>query len=254
MNPSKLNSSRCRPALGTLVRVQVNNEALIEPIFRRIGEIEKKFNFHDPESELSRFNRDFEIDTSFEFRELRRRADRLRQLSDGAFTPYLKEQNGDRLADVSNQPMDLGGFAKGFAVDEAVEAAVKIDPTARGFVEAGGDIRYFGEPQAQLRLRLGEPPQILTRELTLSAPLLAVASSSPGTAAKFGETKTHLNAARARYPDGICATVIASDCARADAYTKIVLFAGLERLRLIDQEVQAFVFDVNGQILESSPL
>lgn len=233
-----------------MIRVQVDNEKLIEPIYARIAEIEKIFNFHDPSSELSRFNRGEEGQLSSEFGKLMEFAIWLRSASEGAFTPYIEEQNGERFEDIVDLTIDLGGLAKGFAVDEAVEAALKQDPEAKGFVEAGGDIRYFGESEVDVALRLGVPPQVVTRNLKLTGSQMSVASSSAGMAEHFGETKTTLSAGV--WPVGSSITVIASHCRVADALTKVVLMGGLSKLPGLNQDASAMVFDNAGELIESS--
>jgi thiamine biosynthesis lipoprotein len=48
--------------------------------------------------------------------------------------------------------IDLGGIAKGFAVDWAVEA-LRAEGAAGGTVNAGGDLRAFGHEVEQIHLR-----------------------------------------------------------------------------------------------------
>ena len=237
MNTSKP-SSRCRPGLGTLIRVQVDNEKWIEPMYARITEMEKIFNFHDPESELSRWNRGERKKFSQEFSALMEFALALKERSGATFDPFV------------NGPLDLGGVAKGFAVDEAVELALRLDPRAKGFVEAGGDIRYFGESEVDVALRLGVPPQVVTRNLKLTGSQMSIASSSAGMAEHFGETKTTLSFGV--WPQGSSITVIASHCRVADALTKVVLMGGLSKLPSLNQDASAMVFDAAGELIESS--
>ena len=250
MTKSKRNfSTRCRPGLGTLIRVQVDNEELIEPLYARIAAIEALFNFHDPSSELRRYNDNTLIPLSDEFQKLMSVALELRQLSHGAFTPYVMEQKGQHLADIGSAVVDFGGLAKGFAVDEAVSLALALDPEAQGFVEAGGDIRYFGQAEAMIQLRLGVPPQIMTRELRVAGDFMSVATSSPGMAAEFGETSTQLR--EGIWPKGSSITVVAKNCMLADALTKVMLFGGAKEFAAFRGEAQALVFDAEGQLLES---
>src|SRR5580704_17931288 len=97
---------------------------------------------------------------------LLRFAQRLHQLSEGIFDPCLPTAPG-RLADVAlhegPQPLavprkpvqlDLGGIAKGFAVDGAV-AALQAAGCSAGLVNAGGDLRVFGALTQTILLRDG---------------------------------------------------------------------------------------------------
>jgi thiamine biosynthesis lipoprotein len=82
-------------------------------------------------------------------------AKRINTLSEGAFDPCTPAQPG-RLSDVEisddetevvcHAPvaLDFGGFAKGYAVDCAVDALMAGGCTA-GLVNAGGDMRVFGQ-------------------------------------------------------------------------------------------------------------
>ena len=40
--------------------------------------------------------------------------------------------------------MDLGGIAKGYAIDNAVEALLRYNPDG-GFIDVGGDLKFFGQ-------------------------------------------------------------------------------------------------------------
>lgn len=231
-----------------MIRVHVDNEALIEPLYGRIAAVEALFNFHDPLSELSRYNQNTLMPLSEEFQRLMSIATDLRLQSHGAFTPYVVEQKGGRLDEMANAAVDFGGLAKGFAVDEAAALALALDSEAQGFIEAGGDIRYFGQTEATVSLRLGIPPQVVTRELRLSGKNMAVATSSPGTAAEFGETRTSLR--NGVWPKGSSITVIAASCMMADALTKVMLFGGTEEFQSFRGEAHALVFDAQGELLE----
>jgi FAD:protein FMN transferase len=96
--------------------------------------------------------------------EVLRFAQRLNHLSEGIFDPCLPQRPG-RLADLEliegPQPalighapvaLDCGGIAKGYAVDRATAALQRAGCTA-GLVNAGGDLRVFGELRERLLLR-----------------------------------------------------------------------------------------------------
>jgi len=86
----------------------------------------------------------------------------LQAASGGVFDPCRRDRPGrmrdidlsaagcaTKLADVA---LDLGGIAKGFAVDRAV-AALREHGCVSGIVNAGGDLRAFG-PAREVVLRL----------------------------------------------------------------------------------------------------
>ncbi len=86
----------------------------------------------------------------------------VNDISEGRFDPCVPEQRGC-MSDVDlPEPevvvlrrqiaLDLGGIAKGFAVDRAVERLTSAGCVA-GEVNAGGDVRVFGLQPTPLWLR-----------------------------------------------------------------------------------------------------
>jgi FAD:protein FMN transferase len=96
----------------------------------------------------------------------------------GAFDPCLPDQPG-RSSDLvlegsyvttrARLALDLGGIAKGFAIDRAIDELRRAGCMS-GQVTIGGDLRVFGEPQT-IAVRL---PEGALRELSLSEKALAV--------------------------------------------------------------------------------
>ena len=92
---------------------------------------------------------------------LLRLALRLHALTDGAFDPCLPLQSG-RLTDlevgddfvICHAPvaLDFGGFAKGYAVDRAIDCLMSLG-CRTGLVNAGGDLRVFGARAESLLVR-----------------------------------------------------------------------------------------------------
>jgi FAD:protein FMN transferase len=89
-------------------------------------------------------------------------AQQLHRLSGGVFDPCVPEGLG-RLADLElpapqlvrrHAPLrlDLGGIAKGYAVDRAI-AALRAAGCTAGVVNAGGDVRVFGRRPRDLWCR-----------------------------------------------------------------------------------------------------
>jgi thiamine biosynthesis lipoprotein len=83
--------------------------------------------------------------------------------SGGVFDPCLPERPG-RMRDIelggsaqirkrADAALDLGGIAKGFAVDRAIEALRGLG-CGSGLVNAGGDVRRFGPTRREVLLRL----------------------------------------------------------------------------------------------------
>jgi thiamine biosynthesis lipoprotein len=123
--------------------------------------------------------------------------------------------------------IDLGGIAKGFAVDRAVDALRRHGATA-GTVNAGGDLRIFGSA--------GEP--VLVRRPDASGcflPLTVLHDSALATSAPYFAARRiggHLCAPVIDPRNGrpsrqsISVTVQARTCLLADALCKAVWLAG----------------------------
>jgi FAD:protein FMN transferase len=160
---------------------------------------------------------------------LLRFAQRLHRLSEGIFDPCLPSAPG-RLCDLtlhegsparaeSRLPLqlDLGGIAKGFAVDGAV-LALQAHRCSAGLVNAGGDLRVFGAAAQQVFLRDAGGAY---RSLPLTEAALAVSvRAAPGAPSGHrGYYVRHGAAAATRE----YAAVRAPDATTADALTKCVL-------------------------------
>ena len=115
--------------------------------------------------------------------------------------------------------LDLGGIAKGYAVDQAL-LAMNLAPDIQCVVNAGGDLRVAGPTLERVLLRA---PATGNAVPVVEIENASLASSEAGNAA----TGPHLDgAARRGVLPGRFVSVVAQDCMMADALTKIVLAAG----------------------------
>jgi thiamine biosynthesis lipoprotein len=114
--------------------------------------------------------------------------------------------------------IDLGGIAKGYAVDRAV-AAMNLPSEIQCSVNAGGDLRVSGPAAERILLRASTKGGVPVVELENAS----LASSEAVESARG----PHLDGVSRR---GISArrfvSVVAEDCIVADALTKIVLVKG----------------------------
>lgn len=168
---------RMRPQMGTFVEIGCAShaaaEAALDAAFHAIGQIERRLSFHDPGSELSRLNaaRGGVVKLSPQSRCVLAAAVAFTRASGGLFNctvggelvargalpdhlggeclamgcaddVVFDDASGVRLARAVRVTLD--GFAKGWAVDRAV-AALRSRGIARGWVNAGGDLRVFGD-------------------------------------------------------------------------------------------------------------
>lgn len=236
-NPSSTPASkRLRPLLGTTVRLEADGAepGLFTEVFDEIERLQGVFNFHDPTSQLALFNRKGETPRSPEFAELWQICKVVSDLAPGYF---IAERDGQ---------IDFSGIAKGFIVDRAMSFFRARAPGAKGCVNAGGDLGFFGGWPARVHLRLGEADRAYAREFQLSRPCLA-SSSIQG----FNERTRY--SLRPVYGAGATAVVQAPSVAVADAMTKVVLFAPASVTGRCCEALSAtaMCFDVDGNLLES---
>ena len=114
--------------------------------------------------------------------------------------------------------LDLGGIAKGYAVDRAVEAMRRSGAVA-GTVNAGGDLRVFGADHwTSIRVRHPYRP-------TLAFPLIEARECAVATSGAYfreGRSEIREPMSRAAVPLRGSVTVTAPTCMVADALTKVV--------------------------------
>jgi FAD:protein FMN transferase len=235
--------------------------AAIDRAFETVAAVHHLMSFHERESDVSRLNREAAVRpirvhpwTS----EVLRWSDELFAASAGLFDIAIAGELqrlgllpcvGDSLPPpttrmrTANAPVellprhhvrftrpdvriDLGGIAKGFAVDRAV-ATLRACGVPQGLVNAGGDVAVFGPDVAPVHLR--DPRHLDRTLLRVAIRDEAIASSgnvfdrSSGLSgmAMIIDPGTRRPATTIRG-----ATVRAPLCVLADALTKLVLLAG----------------------------
>lgn len=140
--------------------------------------------------------------------------------------------------------IDLGGIAKGFAVDRAVETLLALGVGA-GLVNAGGDLRMFGGHPWPIALRSADGR--IARFVDLADCALASSSNLLNRRRHRGRDWTpHLD--RRHHPVATDHTihVVARRCAIADAMTKIAMIDARLANRLLA--------DHHGHVLAPSDL
>jgi thiamine biosynthesis lipoprotein len=273
---------RARPSLGTFVEITArgDNEAklhdAIDRAFNAIARVDRKMSFYCPESDVSRINREaFQRKVTVDpwtWRVLRA-AQRLSHESNGIFDitvarklmqwnylprQYRKVSKGNWRDIVLEKNyavrfrqgllVDLGGIAKGFAVDRAVEA-LECAGVQSGVVNAGGDLRIFGLKSELVHLRHPSEPMrpagaISLRERALATSGIYFAQKRRGKAvfSSLFDGRTCRSACKP-----ISVSVAASVCMIADALTKIVLVAGAKSASLLARyHADALLLERNG--------
>jgi thiamine biosynthesis lipoprotein len=206
---------RARPLLGTLVDVGCDGGDM-EAAFAAVARVQACMSRFDAASDIGRFNAmapgTLEVDESTAF--VLACAARLQAESSGLFDlslgsgPAGWRLEGRRLHKTQRgTTLDLGGIAKGHAVDLAV-AALRRSGATRGWVNAGGDVAVFGALALPLHLR--DETEGGVREFgTLSDGAAATSRYAAGSRCRqaYG-AEAHL-------------TVLAPSCLWADALTKV---------------------------------
>jgi FAD:protein FMN transferase len=255
---SSIEVRRCRPLLGTFVEITARgrDERLltrgIEAGFDAIARVNRLMSFHDPLSDVSRMNRDAfpkgVIVHPWTW-QVMKASKRFAEQSHGTFditvAPWLTKWNYLPRRHYQFSPtassrdiflrrkyevffrrsliVDLGGIAKGFAVDRAVDA-LKENGIGCGIVNAGGDLRTFGLASQLIHLRHPTDPTRVAGAVRLRQRAMATSGIyfarrkyrgkyvGPLLDGRTGQSAREL----------ISVSVGAAECMVADALTKIV--------------------------------
>jgi thiamine biosynthesis lipoprotein len=255
---------RAQSLLGTIVAIRIGNverreaEHAISRGFGAAAEVQRLMSFHDATSDVARLNREalaraVRVDPLT--MEVLRLAVQISAVSAGCFDISVADQlvAGDKLPRplgcVSPDPgsswrdiellddnrvrfhrplwIDLGGIAKGFAVDYAFKS-MSLSPAVQACVNAGGDLRVQGPAAESIALRVatsdGLMPVVQLRDGSLA--------SSSGLEHDLTEQGAHMGnhihgLTRTTMGQRTFVSVIAQECVLADALTKAVMALGV---------------------------
>lgn len=278
---------RARPLLGTFVEIAVaagsRSTAAIDAAFEAVAEVHRLMSFHEQGSDVSRLNREAcfrpVVVHPRTFRVLETAVEMHRRSNgdfDIAIAPALQTMGllpstraneaigrGPRLPDAielldgqavrfryADIVIDLGGIAKGFAVDRALETLRDFGAES-GLVNAGGDLAVFGPRPQTIHIR--HPRK--AGEIVCSVEICNEALAS--TARRFdpfhgAETATSAvidpsTGQPVQLVDGT--TVRAPSCMIADALTKVVMIAGADAGDLLEHyEADALMISPDGNL------
>lgn len=132
---------------------------------------------------------------------------------------------------------DLGGIAKGFAVDRAIDA-LQASGVRAGVVNAGGDLRAFGGYAEPVHVRLpGNRAAVRIGELSDGALATSTTGAPP-------LDLPLLDPCSVRPPARRLVSVFAPTCALADAFTKVAALRGRRAAPLFSRfGAEALIFD-----------
>ncbi|MEM9254728.1 MAG: FAD:protein FMN transferase [Pseudomonadota bacterium] len=270
----------------------------IDSVFAEFRRLDQMMNPWNPSSELSRINRDAAGDvlvTSPEIVEVLVRALKYSQMSDGAFDVSFASVGQhydyrDGKAPSQNQveegldeidyraiqldperrrihflkpgmQLDLGGIAKGYAVDRAVAMLYRAG-VREAIISAGGDSRILGGMENRPRT-IGIRHPRKDGEYVALIPLADTAISTSGDYERFfmdGDVRVHhiLDPVTGKSADRVqSASVLAPQAIDSDALSTAVFVLGVESgLALINDlpGVDAIIIDGAGKLHYSDDL
>lgn len=265
--------------------------------FNEMKRIEKLMDVHNPESELSRINKLADkrpIKVSKEIFEVLKGAREYSALTSGAFDvsirplsrlwgergklkeiPEVREIE-ERLSLVNykniilnerNQTvefkregvaLDLGGIAKGYALDCVVKV-LKERGIKEALINAGGDIRVMGGRNWRVGLQHPRKENEVLAVIELKDQAIATSGDYQRYFIKEGKRYHHIINPETGYPAQKCmsVTIIGPSATQADILATGVFVLGPERgMELIEslKDVEGIIIDSQGKILLSSGL
>jgi thiamine biosynthesis lipoprotein len=281
---------RARPLLGTFVEIEaagpVQAEVIgaIEDAFEAVSTVHRLMSFHEPDSDVSRLNREA-FDRPVEVHQwtfdVLRTSVELHHRSAGLFNVavapalqamgLLPQQYADEVAEARrpapeaielcegnmirfrhrHAKIDLGGIAKGFAVDRALVALRQSDSLTSCLVSAGGDLAAFGSEIQSAHIRHPRDPARVICQVDVTNEALA---STARRFDPFRSTETSESAivdisgqTPANAIDGV--TVRAPSCMIADALTKVVMISGAGAAGLLElYNASALLITSDGEV------
>ena len=243
--------ARCQPNLGTYVEISVSGDVSEDELisasnaaFLKINLIQSLMSFHDEESELTRVNRyaarepvPISLETKFVLEQALRLSEKTNGLFDITVAPRLVASKAlpNHNFDLSptgtwrdiilidnevrfTKPLllDLGGIAKGYAVDQAINA---VDDSINITVNAGGDLRMRPWRGNQVEVRHPRSPHSESIQIQMKNRAVATSAtyySENGVLIVSKEPSASINP-----NENISVSVFAKDCLLADALTKV---------------------------------
>ena len=277
---------------------RAEGESAMAAVMAEMHRIDRAMSPHKPDSELSRINREAgaaPVPLSTEMARLLARADEFSRLTGGAFDIsyaavgqlydyrervrptdaalaqacaavgyrhlHLDTRARTLRFGLPGMRIDLGGFAKGHAVDNAA-AILRERGVQHAMVSAGGDSRVIGDHRGRpWTVGIRDPRR--PGEMAALLPLVDVSISTSGDYERCfdadGVRFHHLiDPATGRSPRSVhSVTVLAEDGLTTEALSKAVFVLGTEKgLRLVESQrgVDAVVVDAAGALHYSAGL
>jgi len=276
-------------------------EQLSQKVFDEFERIDQSMSRYKPESELSKVNRlagDKAVPVSDELFWILNKSQKISQLSNGAFDMtfaslgYLydfrkKEQPDKALIKTllpkinyhhvsltktagektvsfteKNVMLDLGGIAKGYTVDKAIEI-LQVNGIKHARLSAGGDMRLLGDKKGKPWM-VGIKDPRNEANFVVALPLANISISTSGDYERFfidaeGKRIHHILSPKTGRPArGVeSVSVIGPDTTTTDGLSTAIFVLGVEKgLTLVDKlpGIDAVIVDKNHRLFFSKDL
>lgn len=228
--------------MGTIVEISVwgDEGKIVNEGFTEIKRIDNKFSFFKEDSEISKLNNS-EMkninDLSEECKYLLEEADKYSILTDGAF-------------DVNYRPdrkYDLGGIAKGYAVDRTVQI-FKDKGIERAMINIGGNLYLLGYPEGKESWDVGIKDPLKTDRLI--GKLTLDKNQSVATSGNYERPGHLVNPKGDPIDDSLLSVTITAETGlEADVLSTGVFILGKEKgIELIEEQegVEGVIVDEEG--------
>jgi FAD:protein FMN transferase len=249
---------RARPLLGTCVEIAAEGlpesalDGAVNAAFDAVELVHRLMSFHEPRSDLSRLNRLAAIESVEVHPWTARviaRAVALHHATGGLFdcavgaellrwellpdhgltgvrsgrSSAVRFVSRNRIVFDAPIVIDLGGIAKGFAVDRAA-AMLRKHGVRTAVINAGGDLRVFGQEAHPIHIRDPLDPRVIRQAGWLSNGAIATSSAAETLKVTRRTEVSALVSTATREPiiDCNAYSVIAATCIVADALTKVL--------------------------------
>ncbi|HEX5623768.1 MAG TPA: FAD:protein FMN transferase [Sulfuricurvum sp.] len=250
-------NERTQLHMGTLISVTIAEENLSDEVFSLFADLDQRLSTYKSDSEISRLNRNHEINGSDVTCNILERSLEIHRLSEGAFdvtigslthgayrfgyedehlpsrsdVQKLKKFVGserivieeERIRLLPGTIVDLGGIGKGYAVDLAMEL-LQRNGVEKAIVAASGDIGCIGECVVEIQDPFHPQGHIAT--VVSSLPRFAISTSGNYERYIKNKTHNHLLHPKTGYPQQRYASITLmdrGDNTRIDALATAVL-------------------------------
>lgn len=238
---------RMVPLLGTFVRIELYSSVhsdsflheVLEAMFMEIRSVQSLMSYYDPESDVSKINQTpvgewCEVSPSTA--RVLQFAETLRVRSHGLFNVGFHEAwsgvfyefcaasfDRPKIRKLKKAEIDLGGIAKGFAVDQAYAKVRGLHSSGEvfGSINAGGDLYLFEEQEVDLAIQIPVAESIDHRIISLKEGAFATSTARGLSDIRLSYRKKNGE----RLAGQKTASITAASSMVADALTKVLLLA-----------------------------